>query len=418
MKIAIIGAGVIGVSSAYYLWKEGFDVHVYDSLSGAALESSYANAGLLTPSLCDPWNSPGILWKIFKNLWCKNPSIRLHARTIPSLLSWSRTFVRYSSASHYIKNFENNVILANYSQQLLDKLSQEHHFDFSYKKAGTLKIFRDAKSFHALKKFMVIFDSLNIINEWLDVEELISKEPALSAIQHELVGGLYFPKDAFGDAHQFTKNLAQFLMNNGVKFYYDSKVKLIKDAQNICTIEIDKNHQMFDRVVLAAGCASATLARDLGIQLPIQPIKGYSLTVECKNWHTKPHIPVIDHERHIAVTPLADRLRVAGTAEFAGFNKTIHVQRIADLNRLLVRLYPEGADYVNKDSVFSWAGLRATSVDGVPFITSTPYKNLYINTGHGHLGWTLALGSGKILSNLILGHPPTLNTHPYRLVRR
>jgi D-amino-acid dehydrogenase len=415
MKIAVIGAGVVGVSAAYYLQKQGHAVSVYERLPGAALETSYANAGLLTPSLCDPWNSPGMMWNVLKTLWCKNPPIRLNARVMPSLLSWGMQFIRCSSAQTYIKNFEYNALLANYSLQLLNELTSD--FDFSYQTTGTLKIFRDVKSSQQLKKCRAIFNQLNIANEWLDVEALISKEPALSAIKHELLGGVYYPSDAFGDAHQFTKSLVQFLMKHQVDFFYDSKVQLINDGNGVCAIEINQERQAFDCIVLAAGYASSKIVLPLDIHLPIQPIKGYSLTVDCKNWATKPHVPVIDHERHIAITPLGDSIRVAGTAEFAGFDKTINPERIEDLKRLLLTIYPRTSEYINKDSVSHWAGLRATSVDGVPFITGTHYKNLYINTGHGHLGWTLALGSGKILSDMISGHRSVLNIDPYSLAR-
>ncbi len=417
MKIAIIGAGVIGVSSAYYLQKQGHSVSVYDSFPGVALETSYANAGLLTPSLCDPWNSPGIVWDVLKNLWCKNPPIRINARAIPSLLAWGMQFIRYSSVQNYVKNFEHNVVLANYSLQLFDELAKDFDLDFSYKKTGTLKIFRDAESLQQLKRFRTISNKLNITDEWLDVEALVSKEPALLPIKQELLGGVYYPSDALGDAYRFTQNLAMFLEKNQVNFINNSKARLINDGNGICAVEINQNRLAFDCIVLAAGCASPKLALPIDIKLPIQPIKGYSMTVDCKNWAIKPRIPVIDHERHIAITPLGDSLRVAGIAEFAGFNKTINPQQIEDLKRLLLTIYPYAEYHINKDSVSYWTGLRPTSVDGVPFITGTQYKNLYINTGHGHLGWTLALGSGKILSDLISGHRSILNRDPYSLVR-
>ena len=375
MNIAIIGAGVIGVSSAYYLQQQGHCVSIFDSLPGAGQETSYANAGLLTPSLCDPWNSPAIVWRLLQNLCSKDAPIRFNPRVIPSLLGWGMLFIRYSTAKNYFKNFEKNVQLANYSLQLLDKLEKELDFDFLYNKSGTLKIFRDAKSSAQLQTFIELSNKLNITSEWLNTRELIAKEPALAPIQNGLLGGVYYKNDAIGDAYLFTKNLARFLEMNQVDFFYNSTVQLINDRNSICSIEINKKRMEFDCIVLAAGSASAELALPLDIQLPIKPLKGYSITVDCKHWEIKPHIPVIDHELHVAITPLGDKLRVAGTAEFAGFNKTIIPERVKILKELLLKIYPHAAAYLNENAFSCWSGLRPTTVDGVPFISATQYKN-------------------------------------------
>lgn len=417
MNIAIIGAGVVGVSSAYYLHQQGHNVSVFESLPSSGLETSFANAGLITPSLCDPWNSPGIVWNVLKNLCQKNPPIRINARAIPSLLSWGMQFIRNSSTQRYLQNFERNVLLANYSLQLLDELTKELDLDFSYQKSGTLKVFRDATSAQQLQQFMSLSKQLNIASEWLDIDALIDKEPALLPIKSELLGGVFYPDDALGDSYRFTQNLAQFLEQNQVKFFYDSKVELINDGNGVCAIAMNEKCMAFDSIVLAAGCASSQLARPLNIHLPIQPLKGYSMTVSSKHWAIKPHIPLLDHERHIAITPIGNNLRITSTAEFAGFDKTIQPKPIDNLKRLLLDFYPCAAEHMNDESVSYWTGLRPTSVDGVPFISETPYKNLYLNTGHGHLGWTLALGSGKLIAEMIAGHQSNINKKAYRLGR-
>lgn len=417
MKIAIVGAGVIGVSTAYYLQKQGHDISVFDSLPGAGLETSYANAGLLTPSLCDPWNAPGLTWKLLKHLGRKNSPIHIKASVVPSLLSWGLKFSRYSAPDYYYKNFERNMLLANYSLQLLNEMTTEINLDFQYKKTGTLKIFRDQLSSSHIRATIEIAKRLDIPAQHLNKEETLSKEPALFSIKNELGGSVYYPNDASGDAFLFTKNMANFLEKNQVHFFYNSQTKLITGRNNTCSLETNLEKMEFDSIVLAAGCYSSQLIQELGIQLPIQPLKGYSITVDCNNWEIKPHIPIIDQELHAAITPLGGRIRVTGFAELAGFDKTLKRNRIENLKQLLMRIYPSSKEHLNENTISSWTGLRPTSVDGVPFVTSTKYKNLYLNTGHGHIGWTTALGSGKILADQISGKTPQLNINEYSLKR-
>lgn len=417
MRIAIVGAGVIGVSTAYYLQKQGHDISVFDSLPGAGLETSYANAGLLTPSLCDPWNAPGITWNVLKHLGRKNSPIHIKASVVPSLLSWGLKFSRYSTLDYYYKNFEHNMRLANYSLQLLNEMTTEINLEFQYKKTGTLKIFRSQQSSSHIRAAIEIAKRLDIPAQHLNTEETIAKEPALFSIKHELGGSVYYTNDASGDAFLFTKNMAHFLKNNQVQFFYHSKIKLITDQKNRCLLETNLEKMEFDCIVLAAGYYSPQLIRDFGISLPMQPLKGYSITVDCKHWEIKPDIPIIDQELHAAITPLGAYIRVTGFAELAGFDKTLRKNRIENLKTLLARIYPSSGGHLNENTISSWTGLRPTSVDGVPFITSTKYKNLYLNTGHGHIGWTTALGSGKILADQISGEPPQLDIHAYSLRR-
>lgn len=417
MKIAIIGAGIVGMSSAYYLQKQGHTVTVFDSLPEAGLETSFANAGLLTPSLCEPWNSPGIAWNLLKHLGSKKAPIRIKASRLPSLFLWGLKFIRYSSPNYFYKNFERNVLLANYSLQLFDELSSELNLDFHYNKAGTLKIFRDKRSFLQIKEAVDLAKLFNISSILLDAEETVAKEPALLPIKNQLLGAAFYPEDALGDAFLFTKNLASFLEKNQVNFFYNTQTKLIDRGKGVCALEYNQQQTEFDRIVLAAGCYSSKLIQDLGLRLPIQPLKGYSITVNCKNWGQMPHIPVIDHEHHTAITPLGDRIRVTGGAELTGFDKTIASNRIEHLKQLLWKMYPSSKESIDEHSILSWSGLRPTSVDGVPFITPTQYKNLYINSGHGHLGWTMSLGSGKVLADLISGIPSPLIIKEYSLER-
>ena len=258
---------------------------------------------------------------------------------------------------------------------------------------------------------------LNIPYQQLNIEETLSKEPALSFSRNELLGSIYYPDDATGNAFLFAKNLANYLENNQVQFFYNAQTKIIHNKNSTCSLEVNLDPMEFDCIVLAAGCYSAQLVQALGIQLPIQPLKGYSITVDCKNWETKPHIPVIDQELHAAITPLGASIRVTGFAELAGFDKTLTNTRIEKLKQFLGQIYPCSKGKINENTITSWTGLRPTSVDGVPYITSTKYKNLYLNTGHGHIGWTTALGSGKLLADQLSDITPELDINEYRLTR-
>lgn len=415
MKITIIGAGVIGISTAFFLSQQGHEITVIESASGAGLETSFANGGLLTPSLSDPWNSPGIFWKVLKYLGRSDTPFVIRANALASLGKWGIDFLRYSSQAHFQQSIKRNAALGIYNNQLMEDVVQ-HIQNFDYNNAGTMMIFRDKPSFEQAKEFSESLNQLDIPFESLEQMAAIDKEPALISIKENIQGGIFYPKDASGNAHLFTKNLAEYLKQKGVKFLYQSKAKLNKNKNAVFLTVNDEKFES-DCIILAAGIYSVGLAKEIGISLPLRPCKGYSLTVSTENWDMAPKMPVLDHALHAVITPLGKNIRVAGTAEFAGMNKNLTQERVQNLHHILQKVYPKGYQQMKPQDVTPWTGLRPTCVDGVPLIGPTKFKNLFLNTGHGHLGWTLSLGSGKLLSDYICGTPSPISIAEYQLTR-
>ncbi|MBI2790375.1 MAG: D-amino acid dehydrogenase [Gammaproteobacteria bacterium] len=416
MKITIIGAGVIGISTAFFLNQQGHEITIIERASGPGLETSFANGGLLTPSLSDPWNSPGIFWKVLKYLGRSDTPFVIRANALASLGKWGLDFLRYSSQAHFQQSIKRNAVLGIYNNQLIDEVVRNIQINFEYNNAGTMMIFRDKPSFEQAKQFSESLNQLEIPFEPLSQMAAMDKEPALMSIKENIQGGIFYPKDASGNAHLFTKNLAEYLKQKGVKFLYQSKAKLIKNKNAVFLTVNDEKFES-DCIILAAGIYSVGLAKEIGISLPLRPCKGYSLTVSHENWDIAPKIPVLDHALHAVITPLGKYIRVAGTAEFAGMNKNLTQERVQNLHHILQKVYPKGYQQTKPQDVTPWTGLRPTCVDGVPLIGPTKFKDLFLNTGHGHLGWTLSLGSGKLLSDYICGTPSPISIAEYQLTR-
>ncbi|MBS0286948.1 MAG: D-amino acid dehydrogenase [Proteobacteria bacterium] len=416
MRIAVIGAGIIGVSLAYFLREDGHDVFVIEQNNGPALETSFANGGLLTPSLSDPWNSPGILWRVLKYLGRQDTPILFRLNALPSLGTWGLNFLKYSTKQHYFKNIEKNATLGNLTNKLLKDLTQKTSLDFDFNPRGTLMILRDKEELKEASSLADFMSRLSVPYQVLNKQALIDKEPSLAPIQDELVAGIFYPDDASGDANAFTRNLSRHLASHSVRFFYNATAKLVKAGSKV-DILLGNEKLDVEAIVLCGGVQSPVIAKSLGIDLPIRPCKGYSLTLDCDTWSTMPQLPVIDHAFHMVATPLGKRLRVAGTAEFAGFNKTLTASRVQNLVSILHKVFPQGMANTDSAQILPWTGLRPTCVDGVPLIGPSKYENLFINTGHGHLGWTMSLGSGKILADYFSGRPSEISLADYSLTR-
>lgn len=416
MKIAIIGAGVLGISTAYFLKEAGHEVTIIERHSQAGLETSFANAGLLTPSLSDPWNSPGIFWKLLTHIGRNDTPILIRLNALASLGTWGLQFLKYASQEHYYQNIKRNAALGNLTNNLITQLIEKCGIQCDYKPSGTLMIFRDQKSLDHAKSLADYMTQLAIPYAALSQLATLEKEPALATIKNDIVGGFFYPSDAMGDAHQFTQALANYLERQGVKFRYETKALLVKNNKKVDLVFNGAKYDV-DGIILAGGVNSLEVAKSIGIKLPIRPCKGYSITFSGENWTVAPKIPVIDHTLHAVVTPYNKRIRVAGTAEFAGFNKKISEDRIQNLFHVLQKIYPKGYEQTIPSEVSRWTGLRPTCVDGAPILGPTKYENLFLNTGHGHLGWTMGLGSGKLLSDFLSGTPSPISIDEYSLAR-
>ena len=420
MKVTIVGAGLLGVATAYFLSRQGHEVAVFDRCEAAGMDTCFANGGMLTPSQSEPWNQPGIFWKALAWLGHENSPFLVRPLALPSMLGWGLTFLRNSSRQCFDRNMKKNARLASYSLQVLRELRQTHDFHYDENTNGTIKVFTDRKNFMEIIERAGLYKELGIAYQVLDSSEVLSLEPSLATLGSALEGGIYYPDDESGDAHKFCQLLARQAQLQGVQFHHQIEVTGFANTLNQITSMITScGNYTADVFVLAAGSYSTLLAKTVGLNLPVRPVKGYSLTIDIsdRGQGSGPSIPVVDESMHIAMVPLGSRLRVAGTAELNGYDLKLRQSRIDNMYRYVARIYPDLAKARGGGSILEWTGLRPYCSDGVPVLGKTPFDNLFLNTGHGHLGWSMAAGSGKLVSDIICDIAPALNPEPYRLGR-
>jgi len=418
MKIVIIGSGLMGVTSAYFLAKEGYEVEVLDRQAGPALETSFANAGMLTPSMADPWNAPGILMTLLSSLTSSHSSFALRPKAMPSLIGWGLSFLNHSRKKHYYENLHRSADLACYSMKVLNQLNDELDIHYDYITTGSLKIFRNQKSLDNLAELSKQLYEHDMSFKVVRGDDLTATEPSLAPVADQLCGGVYFPDDQAGNAYKFTCEMEKAAKQYGAKFHYNADVsKLVRSGSSISEIKTSIGDVSADQFILAAGSYSYPLAKTADLTVPVRPAKGYSLSVPLNGWNAGPSMPVNDDDFHLAITPMGDVLRIAGTAEFAGYDLGLRRHNLDSLYNLVNEIYPSIKPYIDRSTVSEWAGLRPLTIDGSPFIGKTTIENLYVNTGHGPLGWTMASGSAKMLSDIIKGDETVLAKEAYSLSR-
>lgn len=414
MDVIVVGSGLLGLTSAYYLAEQGFQVQVIDRQSGPALETSFANGGLLTPSLSDPWNAPGVFWHMLKSINREESPLLLRPAVLPSLATWGLRFLHHSSPARYQQNILRNTRMAAYNLRVLNQLRQDIGLSSFGGGQGTIKLCRDQAAIDHSAEMAEFLSPESIRFEVLDRQATFAREPALQPLGEQVAGAVYFPDDQFGNAHQFCSELAAALGKRGIEFHFNTAVTALRvHKAAISGVELGDEYLAADRVVLAAGSYSPLLAKTAGVNLPIRPCKGYSLTLPTEGLDALPHLPVIDDALHAAVVPLGSTLRVAGTAEFSGYDTKLNPQRLNNLFNLLEAVYPQVAPRLDRDKASPWTGLRPVSASGVPLIGATAISNLYVNAGHGHLGWSMAAGSGKLLADLVAGQKPEIDATDY-----
>jgi D-amino-acid dehydrogenase len=399
----IIGAGLAGLCSARALQKRGWQVTVVDSNPAAALGTSFANAGMLTPSMADPWNNPELLPYLLKNLGQESSSFLLRAGGLFSSAAWSLRFLQHSNRADYRHACEANFRLAKYSLECLQQWQQELGLEFEQRQLGTMKIFRDADQQQKSLALAEQLSSHGLDYSALDAAAAVAKEPALAAIEQELVGAIWYPQDSSGNAHLFCRSLAERITNDGGRFCYGENFRRWRwQGRKLSGFSSNSNDYDADAIVLAAGCNSPKLLQSLGLELMVRPIKGYSLTLDCTGVSSLPQQPIIDEALHGAITPFDNSLRVAGTAEIAGYNLSKTPARLQNLRQLVRQMLPAQAETLLTNEQSEWAGLRPMSADGIPYIGPVDrggdYDRLYLNSGHGHLGWTHCAGSAELLA--------------------
>jgi D-amino-acid dehydrogenase len=414
LKVAVIGAGLIGVSTAYFLSLRGHEVTVIEREKGPGLETSFANGALVTPSMPEPWNAPGCWRILLSSLGRSDAPLQLRLRALPDLMRWGVEFLKNSSPERYRESTMRNLRLALFSLNALQNLRRQTCIEYGSTTGGSLKLFRSAETLNDAfsRADQLLAHGLKLRR--LSREETVSLEPALAPIADQLAGSIHYVTDETGDAHRFCDALAKSAQQRGVTFFFGTKVSRLEIASGcVAAVQTDTQRVVAEQYVVAAGSYSTPLLRPLGLRLPVRPAKGYSVTFDAPR--SALTIPIVDDDMHAALVPVGNATRVAGTAEFAGFDLTLRPERIRNLTNLAQKILPKAG--LDPATARPWCGLRPMSADGVPIIGATPISNLWLNTGHGHLGWTMAAGSGHLLAELLSGETPILAPQPYSLAR-
>ena len=401
MKVVILGAGVIGVTSAWYLSRAGHEVTVIDRQTGPSLETSFANAGEISPGYSSPWAAPGIPQKAIRWMFMKHAPLIIQPRPDLSKLGWMARMLANCTTAAYQTNKRRMVRLAEYSRDCLMELRAETGIRYDERMQGTLQLFRTQKQVDAAAKDIAVLRADGVPFEVLDRDACIAAEPGLAAARDRIAGGLRLPGDETGDCFKFTNALAALAGQSGVTFRYGVGIDgLEAEGGRIVAVRTSQGRVTADAFVVALGSYSPFLVAPHGMKLPVYPVKGYSITVPITDDSRAPVSTVMDETHKIAITRLGDRIRVGGMAEIAGFDLSLKPARRATLEHSVEDLFG-GAGDLSRSSF--WTGLRPMTPDGTPIVGRSPVANLFLNTGHGTLGWTMAAGSGRVLADILSG---------------
>jgi D-amino-acid dehydrogenase len=404
MHIIVLGGGVIGVTTAWYLQQSGHQVTVIEQAGSAGMSTSYANAGMVSAGYSSPWAAPGVPIKALGWMFSKHAPLIFRPTLDLDQYQWMCQMLWQCSSKKYMINKQRMLSLSNHSLDCLVSLRQQLNLQYDSTSKGTLQLFRTHEHMSDAHKDLDLLNQLGVPVHVLSPSQCVAAEPGLATSSVQFAGGIRLPLDETGDCHIFTQLLARHCEQQGVKFMYNyTLTQLITDGDQIIGCEIQNSDAITDVVaadayVVALGTQSTQLLRPLDISLPVYPVKGYSLTVPVKDAASSPVSTVMDETYKVAVTRLGDRIRVGGQAELSGHQLKVRQRSIDMLKLVLADLFPTAADL---DQTMCWVGARPMTPDGTPVVGGTPYSNLYLNTGHGTLGWTMACGSAQVLSDLI-----------------
>ena len=440
MKVVVLGSGVIGTTAAYYLAQAGHQVTVIDRQKGAALETSYANAGEVSPGYSAPWAGPGVPVKAIKWLLMTYRPLVIWPKFDAAMWRWGLQMLMNCTERAYRPNKSRMVPIAEYSRDCLKALRAATGIAYDDRMQGTLQLFRMQKQLDGIASDIAILADYGVPYEVLDKQGFVKVEPALARTQDKFVGALRLPNDETGDCFKFTQRLAQMAAKLGVTFRTGTRIEaLLRDGDAIAGVRVEsgtggkgekggksgkvgkvgkvggkESTVKGDAYLVALGSYSPLLVRPIGIDIPVYPVKGYSITVPITDPSGAPESTVMDETHKVAVTRLGDRIRVGGTAELAGYSLELREARRKTLAHVVTDLFPDGGDVARAEF---WCGLRPMTPDGTPIIGSTPLKNLYLSTGHGTLGWTMAAGTGKVMADVISGRMPAIDLDGLTIAR-
>ncbi|WP_429164981.1 D-amino acid dehydrogenase [Aeromonas rivipollensis] len=415
MDIVVLGGGVVGVTSAWYLAKAGHKVTLLERRGGVALETSHANAGQISPGYASPWAAPGIPLKAAKWLLQKHAPFTVRPTSDPFQLRWMLKMFANCTPAAYAVNKGRMVRLAEYSRDCMKLLRDELALDYEGRQLGTLQLFRSQAQRDASQRDIEVLEEYGVPYQSLDADGCEEVEPALARVRGKIVGGLRLPGDETGDCFRFTQALADEARRLGVEFVFNCAIDEVELAQGRA-VAVRAGEQRFkaDAIVCALGSYGTGFLRPLGIELPVYPVKGYSLTLPMTDAAGAPRSTVLDETYKVAITRFDERIRVGGMAELSGFDLALNPRRHDTLAMVVRDLFPEGGDLEQAEF---WTGLRPMTPDGTPLVGPSPIPGLWLNTGHGTLGWTMAAGSGQLLSDLISGSAPAISDEGLTLAR-
>ena len=409
MKVVVLGAGIIGTTSAYFLAKQGHEVTVIDRQDSVSMETSHANAGCLSYGFTSPWASPGLPFSVLKwVLTGRSPLIINPNMSIETIKFLYRMYKNCNSRSYEI-NKSRMLRVANYSQKALLEIETDFDLYYEQKKQGSLQLFWDSKEIEKTQKDIAILDKFNINSQLLSAEECVKIEPGLQYVKNKLAGGIQFMDDFTGNCYLFSTEVYKKCVEMGVNFEFNTEIKSLQISNDkIASVSTDSGEIKADCYSVSLGSYSTKILSKIGIEIPIYPVKGYSITLPVLSNEDAPQSTIMDEKNKIAITRLGDRIRVAGMAHLTDFDKNLRTKSLDSLMSGLDLLFPKS--YESSKETNFWTGFRPSTPDGTPIIGPTPFNNLFLNTGHGTLGWTMSAGSGKLLANLVSGIDPEIST--------
>lgn len=414
MRTIVLGAGIVGVTTAYYLAKAGRDVTLIDRQPDVAKETSFANAGLVAPGHSYTWASPKAPGILLKSLFLEGQALRLRLNADPKMWIWGMQFLRNCTAERSRLNTSRKLRLCVYSQKKLQEITAQEQLNYDRIEGGLLYLYGDEASLSKGRNAMKILQDGGLKLESLSREEAILREPSLALAKRSLAGALFCPSDESGDAYEFTRNLAQRCRAMGVRFEFNRQIKGFNHSgDRVHGVITDKGVIEGDEFVLALGSYSPLVAKKLGYSLPVYPVKGYSVTLPITEKHQPPTLGGVDENNLVAWARFGNKLRFTATAEFAGYSTDFKPSDFDHMLKVAQELFPNGADYTKPSY---WSCLRPMTPAGGPILGKSRHKNLYMNTGHGHMGWTMACGTSQILTDIMNHRSPDIDIEGFTLL--
>lgn len=405
MRVLVLGAGIVGVASAYYLLLGGHEVELIDRRPAAGLETSWGNGAILHPSSAQPWAAPGMPAKILRWLGREDAPMLLRLRALPAMWRWGLDFLRNCAPERHRAHALANLELALETARLMAEVRERTGIAYDAAQRCVLKIYPTEAALDAALEAHAWLQAAGLAIERLSAAGCLAFEPALAAAAQPVAGGLLFPQDEIGDCSAFTQGLAAWCMARGLKGRFGVEAQgLDIEGGRVVAVRSSAGRLPADAVVVALGSWTAPFLRKAtGLRVPIYPVKGVSLTAPREPWPGAPRTAIIDDVRKFALTPIGSRLRVAGSAEITGYDTTPDPKRVAMLTGCVTAMFPAFRACADHPQARPWAGLRPVTPSGVPLIGPTAISGLYLNSGHGHAGWTLGCGSGRRIAGIIGG---------------